>query len=90
MMNRWEHDVQHLTRDEIMSAIKCDDWQTFRLSLKGQSTQAKLIRLEDWLKHGCSHCSVETRQVQVDNYINALLRGGQLIRDENGEVKIQR
>jgi hypothetical protein len=76
---RWEHDVQHLTKAEIMTAIDCDVWQAFRISLKGTSTKTKLDRLNDWLEHEqlCKHCE-EWKQVQVDNYINALKRGGQL------------
>ena len=78
MPNRWEHDVQHLTHHQIATAISCPAWQVYRIRMKGTATQAKLIRCEWWLEHGCSHCSEETRGVQVDNYINALKRGGQL------------
>ncbi len=85
-MQRWEHDVTHLTRAEIMGAIKCSTWQDFRLWLKGKPTIVKLQDLDKWLQFDveCNHCDRATRQIQVDNYINALKRGGQL--DLEGNV----
>lgn len=64
-------------------------WQGFRESLKGVSTEKKLDLLEAWLKRhkdtvGDSYEGGSMAQTQVDNYINALKRGGQL--DRNGNV----
>jgi hypothetical protein len=78
--NRWEYDIKHLTKEQIMYAIQCDVWQEHRLYMKGKSTQAKLILCETWLRETppCEHCTDEIRVHQIDNYINALKRGGQL------------
>ena len=80
MPNRWEYDIKHLTTDEIMYAIKCDTWQPYRLSMKGKSTATKLEMCEIWLheEQPCEHCTDKVRAQQIDNYINALKRGGQL------------
>lgn len=87
MPNRWEYDIKTLTIEQIHEAVNCDIWQAFRVSLKGLSTDAKLAGLEAWLlanNYTCDHCTGEIRQRQVDNYINALKRGGQL--DLEGNV----
>lgn len=75
-----------LTREQIQKAIRCEDWQKLRVSLKGVSTQDKLDALERYLvidKKSC--CTDEDRRVQILNYLNALSRGGliePLSRDE--------
>lgn len=56
-------------------AIRDPEWQAFRLSLKGLSTTEKLRKLRGWLAR---HSSSEKARIQVQNYINALKRGGQL------------
>jgi TctA family transporter len=78
------------TRQQIAEAVNDEDWQTFRRSLKGQPTNAKLRMLHTyWLvtalsgKHNVdvmlrvpgTDCAICTR---VDNYLKALARGGQL------------
>lgn len=90
-MHVWEHEVTSLTKDEIMAAINDDSWQKFRLSLKGVATVDKLDKLDRylwWSAYKYGEVS-RTDQVRVDNYINALLRGGQLIR-WNGAIIVQR
>jgi hypothetical protein len=84
--NRWEHDIKHLTTEQIRFAVRCSTWQDFRLGMKGVDTKTKLFMLESWLIMGstCNHCTGEIRQHQVDNYLNALKRGGQL--DLEGNV----
>lgn len=65
----------------VLEAVKCDEWQKFRLSLKGRSTEAKLQHLRKWLafeEYRDSCCPLERREVQVLNYLHALARGGQL------------
>lgn len=87
-MDTWPYEVKHTTTGEIMLYCTEDEkWQTFRKSLKGISTANKLQRLVDWLiEHQyfdfkADDYIVDRRYiVQVDNYINALLRGGQLVR----------
>lgn len=77
----WNREVKATTTNEIREAINDENWQRFRLSLKGLSTEAKLRRLDAYV----SNREVTGRynrveQVRIDNYINALLRGGQLKR----------
>lgn len=60
------------------------EWQTFRIALKGLNTSEKLIVLERrWedlvVQADGSHDEIE--QCRIDNYINALARGGQLLAD---------
>ena len=92
-MEQWPYEVTALQFEEIMEAVKDDCWQEFRLSLKGLSTTEKLKRLEGYLlkvelasKDGNTP---RVEQVRIDNYINALLRGGQLVRQGN-EIYVQR
>jgi len=60
--------------------------------LKGTSTEVKLKELQvwrdQWLLEDSDGCTYLPRaaQVQIDNYINALLRGGQLKRIEQGRI----
>lgn len=77
------------TSQRIAQAVDDEEWQEFRVSLKGQSTQMKISRLVDYYcKHG-GHASThgmtdaekfehESVKIRVDNYIKALCRGGQL------------
>lgn len=84
-----------VTSNRIAQAVDNDEWQRFRHSLKGVSTEAKLVSLRTWwhehnhghvikrsdiedvLQYGCDYC------IQVDNYIKALCRGGQLYPGES-------
>lgn len=63
-----------ITRLEIQEAIKDIKWQEFRVSLKGVSTEKKLESLNKYLNNNRTH----NKEVQVENYINALKRGGQI------------
>jgi hypothetical protein len=58
----------------IQSAIRDANWQEFRLSLKGISTREKLNRLQGYLEEDSS----QVRQIRVQNYLNAIARGGQI------------
>jgi hypothetical protein len=80
--------MAHIER--VLEAVKDEEWQRFRTSLKGKATGDKLNDLRDWWvdRHvsdivlfpelhidkwaGCDTC------VQIDNYLKALARGGQL------------
>lgn len=84
-MMEWKRPVTALTKDEIMAAIADPRWQRFRVSLKGEPTPHKLEMLEDYLVAYWSR----TAQIRVDNYINALLRGGQLVH-RDGSIFVQR
>ena len=74
---RWKYTVSCWNRDQIFNATRNPDWQRFRRSLKGLQTKVKLQRLELYLTQGVT----EARQIRVDNYINALKRGGFLNMD---------
>jgi hypothetical protein len=39
-----------LTRPEIQKAITCEQWQLFRVSLKGEPTEVKLEQLRDYVE----------------------------------------
>lgn len=90
-MKTWHYIIPSLSPDQIRDAVRDDKWQDFRLSLKGLSTEKKLDRLEWYLMlkehQGEGFGVIQTR---VANYINALLRGGQLKRNKNGTIKVQR
>lgn len=77
-MKKWNRIVAKYTVDEVTRfAVGDKAWQEFRVSLKGLSTEDKLDKLLSWRK---AHTD-RRGQVQVDNYINALKRGGQLNSD---------
>lgn len=67
--------------DIIKYAVNDFQWQKFRLLLKGISTQEKLKLLRLWLE---DHKHAHAQQVQVDNYLGALKRGGQI--SAKGEI----
>jgi hypothetical protein len=68
-----------LTPAKIQSAVRHEDWQAFRKSLKGKPTREKLRQLgewKDWMKFFDGDSRYEERVIQVQNYLNALARGG--------------
>lgn len=72
-----------MTHAEIAEAVACNNWQSFRMSMKGQPTTLKLDRLKMWIRFPESInddlcCNVQRRNKQVQNYLNALARGGQI------------
>lgn len=86
---KWQHAIQKHSRADIDAAIKNDTWQQFRKNLKSMPTEMKLSFLDKYLRNALGDESLaemgdRMRQVQVDNYINALKRGGQL--DLEGNV----
>lgn len=68
----------------IAEAVDNEEWQKFRLSLKGLSTRSKLGRLRQYFDEKvASDCltgkdNYDDVCIRVDNYIKALCRGGQL------------
>lgn len=77
-----------LSREVIDTAVSDPDWQKFRLTLKGVSTEEKLIRLrrladatiQNHTHVGEGMCSVAyDNYVRILNYLNALSRGGQIM-----------
>lgn len=78
----------------IAQAVDNEEWQKFRVSLKGKSTAKKLQMLSYYYyeqaehthpldsitPYDMVHCDV---CIRVDNYIKALCRGGQLFAGES-------
>lgn len=63
----------------IAKAVDDEGWQTFRVGLKGTSTEYKLEQLAAY------YDGTEVRKIRVDNYLKALARGG-LIRVERDYI----
>lgn len=65
----------------IAEAVDNEDWQKYRLSLKGLSTRGKLDKLRSYQEQAPAECPGDLTCdycIRVDNYIKALCRGGQL------------
>lgn len=75
-------------RDAVYFAEGVEEWQQFRVSMKGLSTKEKIYCLEWWYLNRVQFVSKsETRRlnlIRVNNYLGALKRGGQL----NSELQI--
>jgi hypothetical protein len=78
-----------LTPAKIQSAIQHEDWQKFRKSLKGKPTREKLNGLDYWLRDFTLSSRYEERRIQIQNYLNALARGG-FIKPTNKDVGVWR
>jgi hypothetical protein len=74
------------TKERIREAVSDPEWQKFRLALKGTPTMDKLEKLKYYLRtsthshplYGIQDVTACDVCIQVDNYIKALCRGGQL------------
>ncbi len=90
-IKKWENSVLSWTNQQIREAVylvpSSLDWQRFRVSLKGLSTQEKLYMLDKRLGEALMHVKDEQESIyeccRIDNYIGALVRGGQLDTDYN-------
>lgn len=87
VINEWPgNKIEAWSQDEVQYAVyeapDHESWQKFRCSLKGQSTRMKLARLHLYLEKckadASSIAEMRLAQVRVDNYLGALIRGGQL------------
>jgi len=77
-----------MTTHEISEAVEDEEWQRFRKKLKGLQTSEKLDKLYARLEQVLITSSRDVfrkYEVQIDNYLNALRRGGQL--DSNNRVQ---
>lgn len=84
-MKVWPHAVASYTQHEVkVYAVENQEWQEFRISLKGLSTEEKLDRLDN-LRASKMDQKGEMPyerflprrwQVAIDNYVQALYRGG--------------
>jgi hypothetical protein len=93
---RWPYEVLPLNRMMINICVKDESWQQFRRTLRGYPTQLKLGLLSQYVtelgdlrdvkKDIGSPLWIEQRRRQwrVQNYLNALKRGGFL--NDNLEV----
>lgn len=59
-----------------------EDWQKFRVSMKGHSTKEKLFCLGAYFVQHLSGTDRQKliRNIRINNYLGALIRGGQLNR----------
>lgn len=73
------------TSKRIAEAVDDEEWQKFRLSLKGISTQAKLGLLQTYWSLHCMNDDYDDLWIRVDNYLKALARGGQIEPVRGGE-----
>lgn len=93
-IKRWTHHVdqwvQSFVQHCVYEASDHEEWQLFRVSLKGLTTYEKLYCLDRYLEQvNFNGDEADQRQAQkekcrIDNYIGALVRGGQL--NKNLEV----
>ena len=71
-------------RHAVYASETASEWQKFRVSLKGQSTELKLHRLErryERMQAAADKDEFELERIRIGNYIGALRRGGQLNED---------
>lgn len=67
--------INEVVRHAVYEADGVEDWQRFRVSLKGVSTSTKINML---INYWLIHYNDELTSIRVWNYIGALRRGGQL------------
>jgi hypothetical protein len=65
------------TSRRIAEAVDNEEWQEFRHSLKGKSTQEKLDKLKEYYFDEYQHNTADVL-IRVENYLKALARGGQI------------
>lgn len=86
----WTIEVGKYSNAEIRAAVYFDktaeEWQKFRVSQKGFDTRQKLYRLAYRLFYFENTEQYAIEKLRVDNYLGALVRGGQLSTD----LKVQR
>lgn len=83
----WKFEVKGWSQTKVQHAVyhatDHEAWQQFRCSLKGQSTKMKLLRLALYKEgkeklYANDAAQLELEHIRVDNYLGALVRGGQL------------
>lgn len=62
-------------KDAVYLADDAEEWQKFRVSLKGLDTKCKLWALSCYKQR---HGDIALTRLRVNNYLGALKRGGQL------------
>lgn len=87
----WPYDAHEGFSQDLVQpfCVRDANWQRCRLSMKGKATHEKLAILKDWRENNAQYRTtgqIDLRtQVQIDNYLGALRRGGQL--DRNNMIK---
>lgn len=79
-VDKWPYEVGTYSPALVqLYCVQDAEWQKLRLWMKGKSTQVKLITLQQY-RNECIMTGnyTERQRIQIDNYINALKRGGQL------------
>ena len=80
-MPTWEYNIHGRTEitDAVYRAKGAREWQFFRVGLHGLETNAKLYCLAWYYAHPqIPNETAWMRKIRVDNYLGALIRGGQL------------
>ena len=72
----WESLTFDTPKEETLAAVRDEDWQILRASLKGQQLELKYAALTHWLKVSTNAPQLYRRKLQVGNYVNALRRAG--------------
>lgn len=93
-MKKWPHTMGTYNHELVRRfCVEDASWQKVRLSMKGISTEQKLIVLDRYRSDmiACNDDILSHRhQVQIDNYLQALHRGGLIKRGEDGFFVVQR
>lgn len=96
-MKVWPHEVKPYSAHEVqVCAVQNQEWQMFRLSLKGLSTEEKLDHLEDFRgtkmdqkgEPPYERFLPRTWEVAIDNYLQALHRGGLVKLNKDGLFEV--
>ena len=81
-MIRWPHLVKSYSQAEVLEYTGDSYWQTIRIGMKGMPTGMKLDTLDAYRYNRLGFGTIPDDElprcveVQTDNYINALKRGG--------------
>ena len=79
-MNKWPHTLKTYTAEEVKVSTNNIHWQMVRVGMKGMPTHEKLDILDAYRYNKIKMYGRLSRpnEVRIDNYINALKRGGLL------------
>ena len=79
-MDHWPHPIKTYTMAEVQEHVYTTGWQLHRENMKGRPTTTKLDMLSAWRELELKGLGYLRRrcEVQIDNYLNALKRGGLL------------
>lgn len=82
-MERWPYTIEYWSPEQIQKmCVQAPAWQILRKAMKGVPTRKKLDMLAAWrYEHTHDGQTDIQARCQIDNYINALKRGGQLHMD---------